>query len=80
MQTFFSTNEYFFNHGKMPRGRGTWAFEFDFDKTPYFAPSSLLFTEAKRAAVHEACKRIQARIQRKEWRMPPSLLMVKVLP
>jgi hypothetical protein len=52
----FSTREFEFSHGALPRGRGSWAFEV-FGGKPVFFPSST-YAEAKRACakrVKEAC-------------------------
>lgn len=57
MKTEFDTGLYFFSHQKQPRGRGSWAFEFEDSREPWFAPSSLTITEAKKAAVAEAKRR-----------------------
>lgn len=53
----FNTSEYTMNHGAMPRGRGSWAFEFPGDKTPWFTPGSTTFGEAKKLARAEATRR-----------------------
>lgn len=41
-------------HGHKPRGRADWAFYIAEDVDPWYAPPSISWTEAKRAAVAEA--------------------------
>lgn len=48
----FSTSQYQFSHGKMPRGTGMWAFEFA--GVTVFAPGTMSFAEAKKWATAEA--------------------------
>lgn len=57
----FCTRLYFGVHGKQPRGRGSWAFEFQvrvargtFRMPPAFAPGVLSLTEAKAWAARQA--------------------------
>lgn len=63
MKIEFFTNEFEFSHGRMPRGRGSWAFEFPDDKAPWFARDphdncySLLYVDAKKFARAEAKRR-----------------------
>ena len=53
----FSTSEYEFAHGRKPRGRGHWAFQF-YEKNDWFtvkfAPGSLTYVDAKRWATKTA--------------------------
>jgi len=53
----FNTDEYEFNHGARPRGRGTWAFGFGEREPaePFYV--SALYSEAKREALREAKRR-----------------------
>lgn len=53
----FDDAEYRRSHMHPPRGRGSWAFRFDQDEAPWFAPSNLTFTEAKQDAAAEARRR-----------------------
>jgi hypothetical protein len=59
MRVEVSTTAYQFAHGKAPRGRGYWAFEFPGQHTnePWSAPGEQSFSDAKRAAVAEARRR-----------------------
>lgn len=59
MRVEVSTTQYQFAHGKAPRGRGYWAFEFPGQGTnqPWFAPGQQSYSEARRAAVAEANRR-----------------------
>ncbi len=58
-----STTEFEFAHGKKPRGYGRWGFYFGFNRTlgstvdPWFAPGSMNYGAAKKAAVAEARSR-----------------------
>lgn len=58
----FNTRRYEASHGKKPRGRGLWAFRF-FVPDPYesrevveFAPSNLMYSDAKKWAYSRACE------------------------
>lgn len=57
MRIEFNTTQYEFSHGKQPRGRGSWAFEFEDSPDAWFAPGSLTIGEAKKAARAEAVRR-----------------------
>lgn len=60
MQFDFSTSEYRCNHGAEPRGRGSWAFAFDFNEDSgalFWTPGNTTFTEAKKLARAEGKKR-----------------------
>ncbi len=57
----FCTKSYVLSHGKQPRGRGFWAFEFHqrapggiFRQAPVFAPGPLSLPEAKAWATRQA--------------------------
>jgi hypothetical protein len=52
----FYTGHYEFNHSKLPRGRGSWAFEPSHIRGEIFrAPSNTLYSDAKKlAAAHFA--------------------------
>lgn len=53
-----STRDYEFTYGHAPRGRGYWAFFFADDlRTPWFAPGSLLYSQACKQARAEAQRR-----------------------
>lgn len=52
-----STSQYVFTHGHEPRGRGSWAFYFNLQEEPWWAPGSLLYSKARRLALAEAQKR-----------------------
>jgi hypothetical protein len=52
-----STTAYQFSHGKQPRGRGYWAFEFPGSNEPWFVPGEQAYSDAKRAAQAEATRR-----------------------
>lgn len=53
-----STRDYEFAYGHAPRGRGSWAFFFADDlRTPWFAPGSLLYSQACKQARAEAQRR-----------------------
>jgi hypothetical protein len=63
----FNCNEYRFNHGAMPRGRGSWAFVFrdhsgsagDYTNDEiWWAAGVLTFGDAKKAARAEALRRL----------------------
>lgn len=54
MPVYFWTTTFQFSHGHMPRGRGSWAFDFKTGNGPEFAPGCLLYTEAKRWATQRA--------------------------
>lgn len=58
LKIMFSDREYILSHGKQPRGRGSWMFEFhpndDYDK--WFSAYGTL-AEAKKAAKAEYMKR-----------------------
>ena len=61
-QISIDTRAYELNHGAIPRGRGSWAFYFDEGndapvERAWFAPGSLTFSEAKRAAIAEGKRR-----------------------
>ena len=56
MKTQVNTRPYEFAHGKKPRGFGSWAFTFDNDETPWWAPTST-YGDAIKAARAEAAKR-----------------------
>jgi hypothetical protein len=53
----FGTSEYEFAHGRKPRGKGCWGFQF-YEKNDWytikFAPGSLTFADAKRWAIKTA--------------------------
>lgn len=52
------TRDYEFAHDHAPRGRGCWAFYFENDpRTAWWAPGSLLYSEACRHARAEAQRR-----------------------
>lgn len=54
------TSEYEFAHGRKPRGKALWAFEFTAGgerSMPWFVPGRLTYAEAKRLAVAEAKRR-----------------------
>lgn len=56
----FSTSEYQFSHGRSPRGRGSWAFEFPGTDLPTFwTPGGTTYTEAK-ALVHKHAAAVKA--------------------
>lgn len=63
MKIEFSTGLFEFSQGRLPRGRGSWAFQFAFsgDESPWFARmngrSSLTYGEAKKLAEAEARRR-----------------------
>jgi hypothetical protein len=60
MRVEVSTTAYQFAHGKAPRGRGYWAFEFPGQSPangPWFVPGEQTYSDAKRAAVAEANRR-----------------------
>jgi hypothetical protein len=54
---YVSTTAYQFSHGKQPRGRGYWAFEFPGTTEAWFAPGEQTYGAAKQAAVEEARRR-----------------------
>lgn len=57
-RVIFDTTAYEFNHGRRPRGREFWAFEFGFDASVYWmTPGSTTFTDAKKLARAEALRR-----------------------
>lgn len=51
------TSQYEFTHGHAPRGRGSWAFYFNLQEEPWWAPGSLLYSKARRLALAEAQRR-----------------------
>lgn len=51
------TSAYYFAHGHEPRGRGSWAFYFNPQEEPWWAPGSLLYSKARQLALREAQKR-----------------------
>jgi len=60
----FNTSEYVFSTGHAPRGRGSWAFEFEPGKPEWariekggVLTASLTYGEAKRWAIREAVAR-----------------------
>lgn len=56
MKLEVTTTKYEFAHGKKPRGRGSWVFEFQTElgwSEPWWAPGSLIYSEAKKLAVEE---------------------------
>jgi hypothetical protein len=57
-----STTHYVFAHGREPRGRGAWAFTFDYHRDELFWHRGT-YTEAKRAAVAEARRRNASRVE-----------------
>lgn len=60
MMIEFSTREYQFSHGHMPRGRGSWAFFFNNEQAieqAFWTPGSTTFGEAKKMARDEARRR-----------------------
>lgn len=59
MTVYFDTRQYFWAHGRQPRGRGSWAFQMGpEDKSePYWVQGSMTYGEAKRVAAVEAKKR-----------------------
>lgn len=57
MKVQFTTGAYVRSHMKEPKGRGSWAFEFEGCKDAWFTPGSLTLGEAKKAAVAEASRR-----------------------
>jgi hypothetical protein len=58
-----STSAYQFAHGKEPRGRGSWAFFFsNASEEPWWAPGSLLYSEACQKARAEAQRRGVTRV------------------
>jgi len=42
----FSTREFELSHGRSPKGRGSWAFEYD-GQEPVFTPGGMTYLEAK---------------------------------
>jgi hypothetical protein len=47
-----NTIDFEFAHGKKPRGRGSWAFSFEGrNSAPVWIPGSMLYTDARKAAV-----------------------------
>jgi hypothetical protein len=44
----FDTAMYEWAHGFRPRGRGTWAFQIGSLETPVWAPTDVLYSEAKK--------------------------------
>jgi len=57
MQVEFRTGLYFISHQRRPSGRGCWAFQFEDSPEPWFAPTALTISEAKKAATQEANRR-----------------------
>lgn len=68
MAFLFDTSAFERAHGRFPRGRGSWAFAFDLDgrgassvrvddPCVWWAPGSLSFAEARRAAREEGLRR-----------------------
>lgn len=57
MKVEFTTRPFLLSHMKEPKGRGSWAFEFEDSPEPWFAPNGLTLTEAKKAALAEAHRR-----------------------
>jgi len=54
---YFDTSSFVRSHGKMPRGWGCWGFFIDRDPSPWFAPHSMPYVAAKKAAVREVNRR-----------------------
>lgn len=59
MKIEFSTRPYLLSHGREPSRVvvGSWAFEFEDSRDPWFAPGSLTLAKAKAAAREEARRR-----------------------
>lgn len=53
------TNKYVTSHGKEPKGRGCWAFQFGRNANikDVFFTSTMTYSEAKKKAIEEAVKR-----------------------
>lgn len=51
----FSTTEFQFSHSRLPKGRGSWAFESALWAGPKFYPSST-YAEARKAVVADVRK------------------------
>lgn len=49
-----NTSNYQFMHGKMPRGRGNWAFYLGSATVPWFAPANSRYADARATAVRRA--------------------------
>jgi len=57
----FVTSEYEFSHGRLPRGRGSWAFQLSFEMRGEYAWSpSMTFAEARRWVVAQVRARLAA--------------------
>ena len=50
MKAQFRTERYEMSHGKMPKGRGSWAFEISGTRDVFFASHNLTLAEAKKQA------------------------------
>jgi len=57
------TSNYRFSHGREPRGRGSWAFQFGTpDAEPVWCPGSVTYATARRWALNEAVRCRAARV------------------
>lgn len=57
MRVEFNSRPFVASHSRQPRGFGCWVFQFEDSAEPWFAPHSMSFAEAKKAAVEEARRR-----------------------